>query len=148
MLKYLPLMLGVTVFATGTYLCVGTQTSVAVYFFPMLFGVFITVGGAFVLWISNEEKTRSRNLEERGRWVEAEVLKIEKEDEALSDDQATFRLVAVWKDVAEGRTYGLVAEELTENPAPYIRNNQIEVLVDEQDATNYAINWSFLPDKD
>lgn len=132
----------------GIYGCFEPQIDGVYVFLGFAFGLCSSAGGAFVLWIEADERRQALSLQEHGRWVEAEIQWIEKEDDSRPDDEVTFCLLAVWLNPATGQAHGFQACELWPNPAPYIRDNRIRVRVDEQDMSNYAIDWSFLPDEE
>jgi hypothetical protein len=147
MMQLLFFLIGLPALALGIYGCFDARIDGVVVFLGFAFGLCFSAGGAFVLWCEADERKQALSLEENGRWVEAEIQWIEKEDDSLADDEASYSLLAIWKDPDTGQTVGFQASEVAPNPAPYIRNNRIQVRVDERDVTNYAIDWSFLPDE-
>ncbi|OWP49781.1 hypothetical protein [Pseudomonas nitroreducens] len=141
-------LVGLPALAVGIYGCIDPQISAVTVFLGFLFGLAFSAAGTFIHWMDADERKKALYLQEHGRWVEAEVQWIEQEDDSQPDEEATFRLWAVWKNPETGLVHGFEASEIWPNPRRYIRNNRIQVRVDERDATNYAIDWSFLPDED
>jgi hypothetical protein len=148
MLQFLFFLIGIPFLALGVYGCFDSQVHGVFVFMGFAFGLAFSAAGAFVRWIEADERRKALSLQEHGRWVEAEIQWIEIEDDSVPADEATFCLLAVWMDPATGQNHGFEAGELWPNPAPYIRDNRIRVRMDEQDMSNYAIDWSFLPDEE
>lgn len=105
----------------------------------VVFGTLAIVTGFMIGHIGNVQQKKRERLRTCYRYLEATVLKIEKNDPEMSDEDADYRLVAYWKHPVTGQAHGFIVEPVIHEQIVAIRGKRVRVRVDRDDLNNYEV---------
>ena len=102
------------------------------------------LGVAAVVWKSVSDR-RKTWLQRNGRRIQARITRVELNLPVKVKGKHPFHIVCHWHDPASNETHVFYSANIWFNPTKYIMGNTIEVLVDPNNPSRYAVDTAFLP---
>lgn len=84
-------------------------------------------------------------LKTSGRAVQAELTVAVVQTDSEKRERSPWRIRARWLNPVTNQVYEFQSERLPFDPTPFVRENNIRVLIDPDNPRRYCIDTSFLP---
>lgn len=89
---------------------------------------------------------RAAQLSRTGQAVRAELVEVRRNEMLSVNGQHPWKIVAQWHNPATGKLHLFNSANLWFDPAPYITQDHVQVLIDPAKPRRYSMDTSFLPE--
>jgi hypothetical protein len=108
--------------------------------------VFGVVGGGFLLVRRRRRRLRDWLLA-NGTRVQARLIGVEMNTSFRVNGQSPWRLRCQWQNPDTGRMHVFVSEDVWYDPGPFVKGDELDVVIDPRDPARHHVDISFLPEQ-
>lgn len=111
----------------------------------LVFGLPLFSVGLIMVLLARRKKSRNHYLQRHGHVVRAEFEAVILNHSVSINGRSPFVIVCNWLNPATSQLHVLESENIWFDPTPYIKDNNLRVLMDKRDTRKYQVDLSFLP---
>jgi hypothetical protein len=108
--------------------------------------VFGAVGGGFLL-VRLRRRRRRDWLLANGARIQARLIGVEQNTSFSVNGRSPWRLRCQWQDPSTGRVHVFVSDDVWYDPGPFVKKDELDVLIDASNPARHHVDISFLPEQ-